>query len=97
MAQTINWVEADLKQVKLPDMETGREWLEQIRRQNAQTLEALRANAGNQEKYRALLDDSYKLKQAKHRVQSLMTALFKARRVNQNATTIRENTSQRLG
>lgn len=91
MAQQINWVEAELKGLRLPDMETGREWLEQIRRQNAQTLEALRANASDNTKYRALLDDSYKLKQAKHKVQSLMTALFKARRVTDNA--IRENAS----
>lgn len=80
MAQQINWVTQDLKGLKLPDMDTGKEWLEQIRLQNTQTLEALRANAGNQEKYRALLDDSYKLKQSRHKVQSLMTALFKARR-----------------
>lgn len=82
MAQAINWVEQDLKALRLPDMETGKEWLEQIRLQNTQCLNDLRANADNQPKYRALLDDSYKLKQSRHRVQSLMTALFKARRVN---------------
>lgn len=81
MVETINWVAQDLKGLKLPDMETGRDWLEQIRLQNTQVLEALRANANDQPKYRALLDDSYKLKQSKHKVQSLMTALFKARRV----------------
>lgn len=81
MAETINWVTQDLKGLKLPDMDTGKEWLEQIRLQNTQCLNDLRANADNQPKYRALLDDSYKLKQSKHKVQSLMTALFKVRRV----------------
>lgn len=95
MAQTIDWVEADLKKVKLPDMQTGRDWLEQIRQQNTQIHEELRANAHRQEQYRKLLDDSYKMKQARHRVQSLMTALFRARRVNTNG--LRENTSERLG
>lgn len=83
MAQTINWVTQDLKALRLTDMETGKEWLEQVRQQQAQIMNALRASAeaGDNDKYRSLLDDSYKLKQAKHRVQSLMTALFKARRV----------------
>lgn len=80
MAETINWVEQDLKGLKLPDMQTGKEWLEQIRLQNSQCLDELRANASNNEKYRALLDDSYKLKQAKHKVQSLMSALFRSTR-----------------
>lgn len=84
MAQTINWVTQDLKALSLTDMETGKEWLEQIRLQNTQVMNSLRATAqaGDNAKYRSLLDDSYKLKQCRHRVQSLMTALFKARRVN---------------
>lgn len=83
MAEKINWVTQDLKALRLTDMETGKEWLEQVRQQQAQIMNALRASAeaGDNEKYRSLLDDSYKLKQSKHRVQSLMTSLFKARRV----------------
>lgn len=80
MADTINWVTQELKGLKLPDMQTGKDWLEQIRLQNMQTLEAMRANADNNEVYRQLQDDSYKLKQSKHKVQSLMSALFRSTR-----------------
>lgn len=63
---------------KVPDIATGRNWIEEIRVESTKVLNAMRADSDNPAKYNSLRDYHYELKKARQKVQEQLSAIFRA-------------------
>lgn len=72
------WVKVDIDKLQVPDLATGRNWLEDIRQQIAPLMEQMRA-AQTKVEHDTLKDKHYRLVRARRRIQSEMGKIVKAR------------------
>jgi len=75
----MDWLTVDLDKLELKNMQDGKDWLEDIYKLYTTTLQQMKETTSNAV-YKQLQNDSYRLKQCKIKVQSLMAKKFAADR-----------------
>lgn len=73
------WAYKDIKKIKVPDLETGKSWLHEIRQERREYLGLMRTCKDNTE-WELLEQKAYRLKQIKVLIHKQMAQLVEAAR-----------------